>query len=127
MTGFVGLILKDGETPQTARERIVRELDAETIAILEKVKQTPQGSSVIELPFEDGYSLISKMRTGEAQRGGQMLPAIAVTCAAREEDRIRALSAGFQFHMSKPVEVYELVKVVASLAGRKDCSFKTRC
>lgn len=48
MSGFVGLILKDGETPQTARQRIVRELDAETITILKKVNQTPEGRSVIE-------------------------------------------------------------------------------
>lgn len=78
----------------------------------------------VELPGEDGYSLVRKMRTREAERGGKMIPALAVTCAAREEDRIRALLAGFQIHMCKPVEVHELVKVVASLA---DCSFKKRC
>lgn len=73
----------------------------------------------IELPVEDGYSLVSKIRTREAEKGGKMIPAIAVTCADREEDRIRARAAGFQSHMSKPVDVYELVKVVASFAGRK--------
>lgn len=74
--------------------------------------------SDIELPGEDGCSLVSKVRTREASRGGQMIPAIAVTCAVSSSERIRALKAGFQKHMSKPIDVYELVKVVASLAGR---------
>lgn len=48
MTGFVGLILLDGDTPQTAREKVVQELDAEAIAILQEVNQTPEGRRAIE-------------------------------------------------------------------------------
>ncbi len=55
MIGFVGLILQDGDTPQTAREKVVRELDTETIVILQKVKQTPEGRSVIEELAERWY------------------------------------------------------------------------
>jgi CheY-like chemotaxis protein len=44
------------------------------------------------------------------------VPAIALTAYARVEDRVRALSAGFQSHLSKPIEPVELIAVVASLA-----------
>ena len=65
----------------------------------------------------DGYSLIQKIRTLEAERGGQV-PAIAFTGFAREYDRARSLAAGFQAHLTKPVEPEELVAAVADLARR---------
>jgi signal transduction histidine kinase len=73
--------------------------------------------SDIGMPGEDGYELIKKIRTreGEADR---RIPAVALTAYARAEDRVRALSAGFQFYVPKPVEPTELAAVVASLAGR---------
>jgi signal transduction histidine kinase/ActR/RegA family two-component response regulator len=73
--------------------------------------------SDIGMPDEDGYSLIRKLRQVEAQRGGQ-LPAIALTAYARNDDRQEALLAGFQIHLTKPVDAAELVAVVASLTGR---------
>jgi signal transduction histidine kinase len=71
----------------------------------------------IGMPDEDGYSLIRTIRSLPAERGGA-IPAAAVTALARSEDRRRALLAGFQTHVAKPVDVVELVAVVASLAGR---------
>ncbi|HEV2765191.1 MAG TPA: hypothetical protein VGV38_19565 [Pyrinomonadaceae bacterium] len=53
-----------------------------------------------------------------AAAGGPRVPAIALTAYTRGEDRTRALLAGYQVHVSKPVEPDELVAVVASLAGR---------
>ena len=73
--------------------------------------------SDIGMPDEDGYSLISKLRQLEAQRGGK-LPAIALTAYAGSDDRRQALLAGFQMHLTKPVDAAELVAVVASLTGR---------
>ncbi|HLL73915.1 MAG TPA: PAS domain S-box protein [Pyrinomonadaceae bacterium] len=73
--------------------------------------------SDIEMPGEDGYTLIRKVRARPADRGGQ-IPAAALTAYARSEDRMRALVAGFQIHVPKPVEPAELVTVIASLAGR---------
>jgi PAS domain S-box-containing protein len=73
--------------------------------------------SDIEMPDEDGYTLIRKVRARRPERGGQ-IPAAALTAYARSEDRMRALLAGFQIHLPKPVEPAELVTVVASLAGR---------
>jgi CheY-like chemotaxis protein len=74
--------------------------------------------SDIEMPSEDGYHLISRVRALGADEGGNT-PAAALTAYARVEDRTRALRAGFQQHLPKPVEPTELVAVVASLAGRE--------
>ncbi len=74
--------------------------------------------SDIEMPGEDGYALIRRIRALPAERGGR-IPAAALTAYARAEDRMRALLAGFQIHLPKPVEPTELAAVVASLAGRQ--------
>jgi signal transduction histidine kinase/ActR/RegA family two-component response regulator len=73
--------------------------------------------SDIEMPGEDGYSLIRKIRLQEPP--SQRVPAIALTAYTRSADRVRALAAGFQTHMSKPVEPAELVAAVKSLAARR--------
>jgi PAS domain S-box-containing protein len=77
--------------------------------------------SDIGMPEADGYALISGVRRLEARRGGRV-PAIALTAYARAEDRVRALKAGFQVHVPKPIEPVELVAVVASLTGRTGIS-----
>ena len=73
--------------------------------------------SDIGMPLMDGYALIEKVRQLAADRGG-MIPAAALTAYAGVEDRMRALSAGYQRHVPKPVEPAELTTVVANLAGR---------
>ena len=73
--------------------------------------------SDIGMPEEDGYDLIGRVRSMEASPEKQ-IPAVALTAYARTEDRIRALNAGFQIHVPKPVEPVELAAVVATLAGR---------
>jgi CheY-like chemotaxis protein len=73
--------------------------------------------SDIGMPHEDGYTLMRKIRALGPEHGGA-IPAAAVTAYARAEDRMRALLAGFQTHIAKPVEPAELAAVVASLAGR---------
>ncbi|MBD1937425.1 PAS domain S-box protein [Microcoleus sp. FACHB-68] len=72
--------------------------------------------SDIGMPGENGYQLIRKLRQQEATRGEQ-IPAVALTAFARDEDRRQAMLAGFQMHVSKPVEPAELAKVVAKLAS----------
>jgi PAS domain S-box-containing protein len=73
--------------------------------------------SDIGMPEEDGYSLIARVRALGAEHGSTV-PAIALTAYAKEEDRRRALNAGFQVHVAKPVEPLELAAVVADLATR---------
>jgi PAS domain S-box-containing protein len=67
----------------------------------------------IAMPGLDGYELLARVRAR-----GINIPAIALTAYARTADRIRALAAGFQSHVSKPVEADELVMAAASLCGR---------
>ena len=71
----------------------------------------------LAMPSEDGFSLIRKLRDWEKSHDG-ILPAIALTAFGRVEDRTRALYAGFQMHITKPVEPVELVVVVKSLIER---------
>jgi signal transduction histidine kinase/two-component SAPR family response regulator len=73
--------------------------------------------SDIGMPGQDGYELIRQIRSRTASEGGQV-PAIALTAFARSEDRARALAAGFQMHVSKPVVPHELLDIVARLVGR---------
>jgi CheY-like chemotaxis protein len=71
------------------------------------------------MPGEDGYSLVRKVRTMTKNRP-KGLPAAALTAYARMEDRARAMLAGFQSHIAKPVDPDELLIVVATLAGRTE-------
>ena len=71
--------------------------------------------SDIGMPNMDGYDLIRQIRTRLAAK---TLPAAALTAFARSEDRRRALLAGFQTHVAKPVDPAELVAAVASLVER---------
>jgi signal transduction histidine kinase/ActR/RegA family two-component response regulator len=68
----------------------------------------------IGLQDEDGYGLIRQIRDHEAAHGG-FLPAVALTGYARPEDRDRALAAGFQAHVPKPVEPFELTTAIATV------------
>jgi signal transduction histidine kinase/ActR/RegA family two-component response regulator len=70
--------------------------------------------SDIEMPGEDGYELVAQARAGSPPRA---LIAIAVTAYARDADRRRALDAGFDWHLSKPIEPDDLIGVVASLVA----------
>ncbi|MBW4518294.1 MAG: PAS domain S-box protein [Scytolyngbya sp. HA4215-MV1] len=73
--------------------------------------------SDIGMPEEDGYMLIRQIRALAPEQGGR-IPAIALTAYARTEDRIKALAAGFQSHVPKPVEPAEFIAVVANLLNR---------
>jgi CheY-like chemotaxis protein len=70
------------------------------------------------MPREDGYDLLRKIRAREPERGGRT-PAIALTAYAHSEDARRALAAGYQIHIPKPVESDLLAETVASLAGQE--------
>ena len=68
----------------------------------------------IAMPGDDGYSLIRQIRSAETSLSS--IPAGAVTAHARDEERTRALAAGFQMHLAKPVEPGEIVRMVDHLA-----------
>jgi CheY-like chemotaxis protein len=73
--------------------------------------------SDIGMPGEDGYSLIRDIRDADAVGDQQRLPCIAVTAYAREDDRMRALAAGYDRHITKPLDPAALLRAVADLTG----------
>ena len=73
--------------------------------------------SDIEMPEEDGYSFIRKVRALDEAQGGKT-PAIALTAYGRRQDRMLSLSAGFSMHVPKPVDPGEFITLIASLTGR---------
>ncbi len=72
--------------------------------------------SDLGMPDEDGFDLIRQVRArGHCARD---LPAVALTAFVQKDDQRRALLAGFQVHVPKPVDPHDLTSVIASLAGR---------
>jgi CheY-like chemotaxis protein len=73
--------------------------------------------SDIEMPEEDGYALIRRVREREAGQGGD-IPAIALSAYGRMQDRVLSLTAGYNMHVPKPVDPGELTTIIASVTGR---------
>jgi hypothetical protein len=73
--------------------------------------------SDIAMPGRDGYALIQSIRALSRERGGG-IPTIALTAYASKEDRERALRAGYDAHLGKPVEASELIEIIASLVAK---------
>ena len=88
----------------------------EAIALLRRLKPDALISD-IGMPEQDGYQFIREVRRLPPDQGGRT-PAIALTAFARSEDRTRAMLAGYQLHIAKPIEPHELLAALASLAGR---------
>jgi len=74
--------------------------------------------SDIGMPNEDGFALIKKLRKLRLKRARE-IPAVALTAYATDDDRERTLSAGFQVHVTKPIEPEALVRSIAGAVGRK--------
>jgi signal transduction histidine kinase/CheY-like chemotaxis protein len=127
LTGIQVLIVEDDDDARALVERVLKGQGAlvkavssarEALDVLEK-ERIDVLLSDIEMPGTDGYQLIRELRLRPSQQGGSV-PAAALTAYARTEDRLRALRAGFQLHLSKPVQPVELITVVASLAARRN-------
>jgi signal transduction histidine kinase/ActR/RegA family two-component response regulator len=125
LAGLRILVVDDEADARTLARRVLEERGAEVVtacSAAEAMAAVDHSSlpsiivSDIGMPEQDGYDLIKQMRAlpGDAGR----VPAVALTALARTEDRKRALSAGYQKHVSKPVDPAELVAVIASLVGR---------
>jgi CheY-like chemotaxis protein len=71
--------------------------------------------SDIGMPVEDGYTLIRKLRGIEAGRAAPPVPAVALTGYAEYADRNRAIEAGFQDHLRKPVDANRLISIITKL------------
>ncbi len=96
---------------------IVTAVNSVDQALTAMANATPQLLlSDIAMPQQDGYDLIRQVRSSGL--GAKELPAVALTAFAHKDDRLRALLAGFQVHIAKPVDPHELIAVLASLTGR---------
>lgn len=73
--------------------------------------------SDLSMPGKDGLSFIRDIRARTVETGGQV-PAVAVTALTRTEDRLRAMQAGYQSHISKPIDPLELFTVMAFLTRK---------
>jgi signal transduction histidine kinase/ActR/RegA family two-component response regulator len=73
--------------------------------------------SDIAMPDLDGFELIARIRARPADRGGAV-PAVALTAYARAQDSERSLASGFHAHLSKPVDIDELLSTVAKIAAK---------
>jgi CheY-like chemotaxis protein len=121
LDGVRVLVVDDEPDARSLIERLLQECEATVStagsaseALEHVARETPDVLlSDIGMPKEDGYSLIRRIRnlSGDASR----IPAIALTAYARAEDRAKALQAGYQLHLSKPVEPVKLIAMVASL------------
>jgi signal transduction histidine kinase len=110
--------LKLMTTALTRRQATVTAVSSAVEAIQAISRRRPDVLvSDIAMPDEDGYGLIEKIRSLEAN-GAESIPAVAITAYAKEEDREKALSSGFQIYLAKPVELTELISVVARAARR---------
>jgi PAS domain S-box-containing protein len=125
LRGLRVLVVDDEADARELMRMVLRSSGAEVMATAcaeEAFEQLEQWHpdilvSDIGLPGDDGYVLIQKLREREAEHG-RSIPAIALTAYARAEDRTRALSAGFQMHVAKPLEPADFVAAIASLVGK---------
>jgi CheY-like chemotaxis protein len=76
--------------------------------------------SDIEMPDENGYGLIRKLRSAEREHGQPRLPAIALTAYVSNADRDQVLAAGFDLHLAKPVAIGDLIRAVDRVSQGTD-------
>ena len=126
LDGITVLVIDDEPDARDLLQRILEECGARVLLAgsvaegIEVVRRERPDMLVsdIGMPGEDGYELIRKVRALKPDEGGRT-PAAALTAFARAEDRTRALRAGYQTHVAKPIEPTELTAVVASLATKR--------
>jgi CheY-like chemotaxis protein len=133
LAGVRVLVVDDQEEARQLLTETLSECEAHVTAVSSGVEalailaDPPEGRRPcvlildINMPDEDGYRVLERVRALEAERGvaqPDQIPAIALTALGRSEDRLKALAAGFRMHVAKPVEPAELAIVIASLADR---------
>jgi hypothetical protein len=119
LRGLKVLVVDDEKDAREFVKRLLVECHAvpQLAASAEEAKQLLESFkpdlilSDIGMPGEDGYEFMREIR-----RKGVKTPAIALTAYARSDDRLRSLQAGYQIHLTKPIEPAELIETVASLA-----------
>jgi CheY-like chemotaxis protein len=127
LEGFRLLVVEDEPDARDLLTTILQQCKAEVKGVasaadaMQELKEWNPDVLVsdIQMPGEDGYAFIKKVRLLETERAANV-PAIALTAHARVEDRLRALSSGYDAHIAKPIEPAELITVIASLVRRTE-------
>jgi signal transduction histidine kinase len=122
------LIVEDDEDARDLISGVFQEAHAlvcatsNVVAALEQVERFAPQLLVSDLgiPGQDGYDLIRQVRA--AGHPPSLLPAIALTAFGRDEDRAKALQAGYQYHVMKPVEPHQILRIAAQLTGARQPS-----
>src|SRR5712671_1770252 len=126
LDGLRILVVDDDQAAGEAVQEMLRQAGAEVSAVTSAEEARRAVAELhpqlivcdIAMPGENGYSFIRNLRQLGAARDAQV-PAIALTALAGEEDRRRSLAAGFQEHLSKPVDIDRLVQTVSALAAHR--------
>jgi signal transduction histidine kinase/CheY-like chemotaxis protein len=124
LAGLRVLLIDDESDVRTSVARLLETLGADVVALEDgsdiqaRLAQLRPDLLVIDIgmPGEDGYSLIRRIRSLPAAAGGGTT-AVSLTAHARSEDRQRALEAGFQAHLPKPIDLPEFVATVRDLTA----------
>jgi signal transduction histidine kinase/CheY-like chemotaxis protein len=125
LTGLDVLLVEDESMAREASGRLLERYGAQVRAVSSaasareafEVRRPDVIVADIGMPDEDGYVLIKHLRRLEQERHTARVPAVAVTAFARSEDRQRALAAGFDEHLPKPVDPERLIRVLARITG----------
>ena len=128
LKGIKLLLVEDDEDSLAVMKRALQETEAQILTAanardaLDMVKRERPDALVsdIGMPTEDGYSLMRKIR--ELESGGGAIRALALTAFARPEDQSRALLAGFNGHLGKPIDAEQLIRAIAALLEQEDAS-----
>jgi CheY-like chemotaxis protein/two-component sensor histidine kinase len=129
LAGVRALVVDDEDDARELVKTVIAQYGAEVVAsrsageAFTLITTTPERTrpdvvvADLSMPDEDGYSLLRRVREWEREHG-RFTPAVALTAYGRSEDRKRALTAGFQMHVAKPVEPDELAVVIAGIVKR---------
>jgi len=123
LSGMVVLLVEDDDDARDMLSSVLSSAHAvvETAGSAEEALLLWEGIqpdmivSDIGMPGMDGHAFIAEIRKRETQQGRTATPAVALTAYARVQDRMRALTSGFQMHVAKPVEPAELLTVLSTL------------
>jgi len=128
LSGVSILVVDDDPDARSLIEKVLEQQDA-TVSLAGSVSEalTRIGEKIpqilisdIGMPLRDGYDLIAAIRDLPSNRGRSLL-AIAVSAFVREEDKQKAINAGFQAHISKPFEGEKLISLIRSLLSDRSC------
>jgi PAS domain S-box-containing protein len=125
LAGIVVLLVEDDDDARemlatvlaSAQAEVETASNAEEALLLWECNKPVLIVSDIGMPGMDGHAFIAEIRRREKERNLPNVPAVALTAYARVQDRMRALTSGFQMHVAKPVEPDELLTVLSTLQG----------